>query len=1131
MYSNFIHLHSHSEYSLDIGFFSIGDYVRYCHENKFISAVITERFNLYSSIKFYKECENFSIKPIIGCEFFLEHNLNEYSRILILCKNKNGYQNLLRLISKAHTNNIINGIPILKYEWFLNINDGLIIIGLSFESDIGISLINDKYKTAIEFINFWTKIFKNNYYLSISKFGIPAESVYLDRLFNLKNIKDLALVAINEICFLRKKDFISYKSKIAMFDQERRIILDTEDTYFKNKYFKNEKEMFLLFEKEKNSLYNTLEITKRCNFKFNFKADYAPKYLKNKNSSNANILIKESLESLVKKLTLLDINDWKYYIKRLIMELKIITRVGFENYFLITYDFILWAKKNDIYVGPGRGSCSGSLVAYFLNITSIDPIKYNLLFERFLNKDRLSKPDFDIDFCIENRDLIIDYIYDEYKLENVAKIITYGCMNIKAVIRDIGRMLGYSYTFVNKLAKLLSNDIGISLKSEIIHNQNFKNEYDASYDIQKIINLSLKLEGIIKNIGTHAGGLVISPIKLITNIPLSLEEDSPLTQFDKNDSESIGFVKFDFLGLKNLTVIASIFDSISSYKSIFETNIFIIDELILNDKRTFELLQKGDTTGIFQLESYGIKSVIQKMKPNSFLDISALIALYRPGPLQSGMLTSFIKRRLGIEKIDYIHPRLKKILDETYGMIVYQEQVMLIAQIFSGYDLSLADFLRIAMSKKKNDEMLTHLEHFSNGAEIYKIDRETAKNVFYLVEKFAGYGFNKAHSVGYAYLTYNMAWLKANYTCIFISSLLSSDMYNHDNLDIFIKDAIHFNIKILTPDINRSFYNFTIHNKINIRYGFGALKNIGSTIIADILNNRSIFGPFKSFLNFLNRIEIETLSKKILQNLIYSGVFDKLNYFKFKLVLITAKVFDIYFNLKKTNLYKRKYSIDDYFKKIKKNFVYITSYKQNENKELNKLFPESFITTKIKFYKHEYNEILKLSYKSGIYSNIFILGIIKHIQIKKYLNEKVIIIHLTSINKIHKIEISYDRYLFIKDLITKNKILVFCCYLNNNALKELFIEDFYIFRAKFVKFLDIILINNFITNNFLKSLFNTISSNFIKGPTTIRFKIIFKNKIKIINLNFNLKILIHDDTLNNLKKFKEIKKLKLIYDF
>lgn len=1134
MFSKFIHLHSHSEYSLDIGFFNIADYVRCCHENKFESAVITERFNLYSSIKFYKECKNFSIKPIIGCEFFLEYNMDENSRILILCKNNNGYKNLLRLLSKAHTNNIIKGLPILKYEWLLNINEGLIIIGLSFESDIGISLINDKQINAKNYIKFWTKTFKSNYYLSISKLGLPAENVYLERLFNLKYTKHLTLVAINEVSFLRKKDFMPYKSKIAMFDQEKRIILDTEDIYFKNKYFKTENEMFLLFEKEKNSLYNTLEITKRCNFNFDFKKDYSPKYLKNKNYSNANILIKESLEELIKKLKTLDLKDWKYYINRLTTELKIITKVGFENYFLITYDFIFWARKNDIYVGPGRGSCSGSLVAYFLKITNIDPIRYNLLFERFLNKDRLSKPDFDIDFCIENRDLLIDYIYDEYKITNVAQIITFGCMNIKAVIRDIGRILGYAYTFVDKITKIISNDIGISLKSEIIHNQILKNEYDSSYDVQKIINLSLKLEGIIKNVGTHAGGLVISPIKLITNIPLSLdEENSPLTQFDKNDAESIGFVKFDFLGLKNLTVIASILDGISSYDSIVKyktsTNL-LLDDLIQNEKKTFELLQQGDTSGIFQLESSGIKSVIQRMKPNSFLDISALIALYRPGPLQSGMLTSFIKRKLGLEEIKYIHDRLKKILDETHGMIIYQEQVMLIAQIFSGYDLSLADFLRIAMSKKKNEEMLTHLEHFCNGAEIYKIDRNTAKEVFYLVEKFAGYGFNKAHSIGYAFLTYNMAWLKANYNCIFIASILSSDMYNHENLDIFVKDAFHFGIKLLTPDINRSFYNFTIYNKFSIRYGLGAIKNVGAIIISEIIENRSIFGSFKSFLDFLNRIDIDILSKKILQNLIYSGIFDKLDCFRFKLVLITAKIFDIYFNVNK-NINKKNYSIDDYFKKIKKTFTYITSYKQNENKEITNLFPESFIKNNINFYKHEYAEILKLSHKSGIYANIFILGKVNDTQIKNHLTGKKAIINITSINKKHEIEMSYDRYIFMKNLITKNKLLVFCCYLENRILKELFIEDFFIFRAKFIKFLDIILTKKFITETFLKKFFNTVKSNFIKGPTNIRFKIIIKNNIKTLLYNQNLTILIHDDLINNLKKFKEIEKLKLIYKF
>lgn len=1134
MYSNFIHLHAHSEYSLDLGFFSLNDYIKCCHENKLESAVITERFNLYSAIKFYKECLNFRIKPIIGCEFLLELSfIKEKSRIIVLCKNKEGYKNLLKLISKSNFSNIIDGIPTIKHEWFITTHLGLIVIGLSFESDIGISLINNKIEYVGELIYFWKKIFKNDYYLSISRLDIPAEFLYLERLFNTIMFKNINLVAVNEICFLRKKDFISYKSKLAMFDQEKRIINDIEDDYFKNKYFKSESEMNELFKNNKNALQNTIEISKKCNFIFDFKSDYAPKYLKNKKLSNANFLIKESLEGLKKYIKTLDYDEWKYYIKRLAMELKIITKVGFENYFLITYDFILWSRLNDIYVGPGRGSCSGSLVSYCLKITNIDPIRYNLLFERFLNKDRLSKPDFDIDFCIENRDLVIDYIYEEYKFKNVAQIITFGCMTVKAVIRDIGRVLGYSYKFIENLTKKMSGDFGISLKSEIINNKKFKNEYNESYDVQKIINLSLKIEGIIKNIGKHAGGLVISPVTLINHIPLSLEdENNPLTHFDKNDSDSIGFIKFDFLGLKNLSVITSVIETISSYLSIVNKNFTFTDEIMDIDKKTYELLQQGDTTGIFQLESIGIKSVIQKIKPNSILDISALIALYRPGPLQSGMLTSFIKRKLKIEKIDLLHKRLQKILDETYGMIIYQEQVMLIAQIFAGYDLSLADFLRVAMSKKKTEEMLQHLEIFCDGAEIYKIDRETSKNVFYMVEKFAGYGFNKAHSIGYSYLTYNLAWLKANYNIIFICALLSSDMYNHENLEIFLQDAKHFNIKIITPDINRSFYNFTIYEKYNIRYGLGAIKNVGSNIITEIIENRSIFGPFKSFINFLNRIEMEILSKKILQNLIYSGVFDKINCFRFKLVLITTKVFDLYFKFNKKNLYKKINLIDYYFKKLKKTFSYITSYKQEEYIEWVKLFPKSFKKMNINFYIHDNLSISDLSYKIGKYLNLFFLGIIKDIQIIKKINENFVTITIKSIKKEYKIKISYIRYLFIKDLIIKNKILVFCCYYSsNNELKELFIEDFYIFRTKFTKYIEIYITKRYVKNIFLKYFFSKISMNFIKGPSVLKIKILSKKQYKEIKYKEEFKILIHDDLINNLKSFNEIKNIKLIYYF
>ncbi len=702
MFSKFIHLHVHSEYTLDTGFFNISDYVKFCYENNLNSAVITEKFNLFSAIKFYKECLHFGIKPIIGCEVFVEHE-KTFSKIIFLSKNFNGYKNLSKLLSQSFFN-VKNGIPVIKKEWIPFLSTDLIAIGLSFESDIAKYIIKNKINEATEALNFWKKSFNNNYFLSITKFNLPIENNFIEKLYYFSKNKKINLITTNEVCFLRKNDFFSYKAKLSTFNINKQNMADKYDSYLKNKYFKSADEMLKLLNGRKELLYNTFEITKKCNIIFKFKNDYSPKYLNNNTKLTARYLTKTAIERLFCKLMIMPKIYWSIYITRLKKELTTINSVGFADYFLITYDYIKKAKENNIFVGPGRGSGSGSLTAHLLDITIIDPIKYNLLFERFLNTYRLSKPDFDIDFCIEGRDLIIDYIFDRYGSKNVAQIITYGIMAIKAVIRDSGRILGYPYFFVDKITKLISNNFDISIKSELIENNSIKIEYDNSYDVQKIINLAIKFEGMVKNISKHAGGLVISNTKFPAIMPVFLEENENkfITNFDKNDSENIGFSKFDFLGLKTLSILSSSVEIITAYQNVFKKYEFDIDYKInfLNEK-TFCLFQRGDTLGIFQLDSIGLKSVIQKMKPEKFFDIVALIALYRPGPLQSGMLKSFINRKLGIEKIYYAHKKLEKILNETYGMLVYQEQVMLIAQVIALYDIGFADFLRIAMTKKK----------------------------------------------------------------------------------------------------------------------------------------------------------------------------------------------------------------------------------------------------------------------------------------------------------------------------------------------------------------------------------------------------------------------------------------------
>jgi len=1131
--SDFVQLHVHSEYSLDIGFFCVDDYVKFCYENNISMASITERFNLCSIVKFYKKCIEFGIKPIIGCEFFVDYGLNGRSKILLLCQNLTGYRNLTKIIAKAYLNNLVDGIPVINRRWFLSLSEGLIVIGLAFESDIGKCLLSGNYLGACSYLKFWKKVFGNRYYLSVTKLGLEIEFIFYEHLFDFLEKNDVFLLSTNEVCFLRSIELLAYRSKIAIFDPDERVVLDISDSYFKNRYFKLYDEMFSIFSDMPEVLDNSFEVGKRCNLILDFSKDYAPKYLKKIEVSTEAFLVKISVEKLFEKLFVLDKRFWFIYIQRLEMELGVINRVGFANYFLVTHDFIVWAKQNDVLVGPGRGSGSGSLVAYLLSITDIDPIKYDLLFERFLNYERITSPDFDIDFCIESRDLVIDYIFDEYGFNNVAQIITFGCMTIKAVIRDVGRVLGYSYGFVNKVIKLVSGDFGLSLKSELLNNPELKSEYDASYDIQAVFNMSLKLEGIVKGIGKHAGGLVISPFSLLGFLPLSYDSDdySFMTQLDKIDAEAFGFVKFDFLGLKTLSIMSTVIETVLSYDEMEDIPFFDLEVMNLYDKRTYFLIQSADTIGIFQFESVGIKSVIQKIKPDVFSDIVALVALYRPGPLQSGMLYSFLLRKIGLEPIDYIHPRLESVLRETHGIVVYQEQVMLIAQVFSNYSISSADFLRIAMSKKNVEDMNVHLELFSQGAEVNGIDRATSREVYFIVEKFAGYGFNKAHSVGYALLAYNSAWLKANYNTIFLSTLLSSDMYNHDNVSLYINECVHFGIKIFLPDINRSFYCFTISDN-SIYYGLGSLPGVGLSIISEIVHNRCYYGPYNCFFDFLHRIDINLLSKKTLQSLIYSGVFDKLYKQRFKLVLISFKILDLYFKLESSSLYIMSSSfVDDYFNHMVKNMSYMIEYKQHEIRQQYDLISGLTFNNFFYFYKYDINLISKLSFNDGVYFNMFLCGVIEGIKFKRVYYERHVVLNIIGYNKVYELLISYFRYKSFGSLLKKGNFIVFIGYNRKNFLCEILVENFYLFRYKYVKYLDFVFYNSFISDVFLKHFFVYLSKKFISGNSTIRFKVSIGGKYRYIFFDKKFKIALHDDFIFFFSKMKEIKTIERVYSF
>lgn len=1127
--SNFIHLHAYSEYSLDVGFFKIEDYIKLCYINGYESAVLTERANLFSAVKFYKKCLDFGVKPIIGCEVFLECYDNSYSRAILLCKNYLGYKSLISVLSKSYFNCSNDDIPILKYKWLASVSDNIIVIGLSVYSDIGKSLLNNNFEKAKEFSDFWKSTFKDKYYLSITRVGYCGENLYFNRLIDFFNLNKINLIATNEVSFLNKEDSLAYRSKIAMFDLQCKHFSNIFDDSIENKYFKSNVEMNALFSDIPNVLINTLELSTRCNLFFKFGCDYSPKIFKKEMLSINSYMYFFMFNKLILDNFFFTFFDFDIYLNRLKTELHIITTVGFSNYFLVTSDFICWAKNLDIFVGPGRGSGTGSLVAYLLSITGIDPLRNDLLFERFLNKERLSSPDFDVDFCIEGRDLVMDYIFDFYGIKKVAQIVTFGCMTLKSVIRDVGRVLGYSYFFLDKIIKALSNDVKISLASELVNNPKVRAEYDASYDVQVVLNLSLKIEGIIKNIGKHAGGLVIASVELLDYLPLQFDffDSNLLTQLDKDDSEFLGFAKFDFLGLKTLTVFADVLESLCSYYSLKKNYFFFIDYFIFDDQRTYDLLDRGDTLGVFQFESYGIKSVLQKVSPYVFSDIVSLIALYRPGPLQSGLLLSFAKRKTGAEKIDYFHKKLIPILRETYGIIVYQEQVMLIAQIFSNYSLADSDLLRVVMSKKKTKGMETHLKNFCYGAELNGVDYYEAEDVFYLVEKFAGYGFNKAHSVGYGVLAYTASWFKANYNSIFLSSFLSSDMENIEDIDFYVNECSHFGITVLPPDVNRSFYCFTIVNANIMQAGFGIINGIGKSLIAEIIFSRSVYGFFNNFLDFLYRFDINLLTKKVIQALVYSGIFDKIHSSKFKLTLISNKFFDLY---RRSNEHASSIVfsfLDNFFYTFIKKFYYILGYKNVEFFNNRAFLGKKIYINPLIFYINDFIAITKLSHISGVYVNRFFLGVVNNFY---QLSDKFYNVVVSGLYDSRTIMFSIFRYKYNKDLIKPGKILVFAYFLKNKRLYELFIDDFYFFRNSFAKFLDIYFISSFLSDNFLNLFFNIIFNKSVKGSVLVRFFFFYYGELVCIKLPEKFKIYIHDDFINHLRRFKEVLDIKITYE-
>jgi len=888
---DFVHLRMHSEFSMVDGICRINPTLDRIAELKMPAVAFTDHINFCGLIKFYKKCRASGVKPIVGVDLLIneQDGEGENTRIAILCMNNQGYMNAKTLVSKAYQENQKRGIPIVDKQWFKTLNEGLIVLSGGKDGDVGKAILAGNHELAAENLGFWQSYFPGRYYIELQRTSRVGEGDYIHSVASFAQASGTPVVATNDVCFLQQSDFDAHEIRVCI--NQGRVLDDPRrpKKYSDQQYLKSAAEMQALFSDIPEAIENTIEIAKRCNLNLNLGEYFLPNYPIPDGLTIDQYFCQLSERGLEKRLDkLFDRSQTEFieqrvpYDQRLKIELDVINQMGFPGYFLIVADFIRWSKKNGIPVGPGRGSGAGSLVAYALDITDLDPLKYELLFERFLNPERVSMPDFDIDFCMDGRDRVIDYVAEKYGRNSVSQIITFGRLAAKAVIKDVGRVLSQPYGFVDKISKLIPFEIGMSLSKAWEQEAEIRSRYELEEEFQALWDMARKLEGITRNAGKHAGGVVISPGELTEFSALYCDESGEglVTQFDKDDVETAGLVKFDFLGLRTLTIIDWAVDTINNNLS-HDHDKIEIDRIDLDDQAVFGLLKAAKTTAVFQLESRGMKELIKKLLPSNFEDIIALVALFRPGPLGSGMVDDFINRKHGRQEVAYPHPDyqhqdLKTVLEPTYGIILYQEQVMQIAQVLANFTLGGADLLRRAMGKKKAEVMEQQRQIFMKGAIARDVDGDLAGHIFDLMEKFAGYGFNKSHSAAYALVSYQTAWLKTHYPAAFMAAVMSADMDNTEKVVTYVDDSKDMGLEIVPPDVNRGAYKFTIDGEKTIIYGIGAVKGVGEAAIQSIVDQRSEAGPYKDLFDFCNRIDLKKSNRRVLEALIRAGALDNL---------------------------------------------------------------------------------------------------------------------------------------------------------------------------------------------------------------------------------------------------------------
>jgi len=930
MSQSFVHLRLHTEFSLNDSVVRIKPLIAAVKEMGMAAVGVTDVCNFYGLIKFYTAAQGSGIKPIGGSDFWVRADEPDGKPYLVtlLAMNPKGYKSITELISLGYQKGQRLGKPYLDRAWIRDYSDGVIALSGGRLGDIGSNLLSGNTDVAAQLLAQWQSDFPNRFYLELQRTGRAGDEEYLHAAVALAGQYQCPVVATNDVRFLESSEFDVHETRVCIgescaLDDPRR-----EHRYSDQQYLRTPAEMAELFSDIPEALANTVEIAKRCNLEIELGNYYLPDFpipegfendaFFDKHLSYATLqdwaakemqakwqgkedtpeylgmlktnvfFQKISYEGLYWRLeTILpdtEAADYpeklKLYTDRLQFELDIIMQMGFPGYFLIVMDFIQWGKDNDIPVGPGRGSGAGSLVAYAQKITDLDPLLYDLLFERFLNPERVSMPDFDIDFCMEKRDQVISYVADTYGRDAVSQIITFGTMAAKAVVRDVARAQGKPYGLADKLSKMIPADPGMKLKVAFEQEEILRDFLAGDESAREIWDMALKLEGVTRNVGKHAGGVVIAPTKLTDFSPLYCDETGQglVTQYDKNDVESAGLVKFDFLGLRTLTIIDWAKKMIDRQRATLGEEPLVIEDIPLVDAKTFKLLKDAQTTAVFQLESRGMKDLISRLQPDNLEDLIALVALFRPGPLDSGMVDDFVNRKHGRAAVaypdaKYQHVKLEPILKPTYGVIVYQEQVMQIAQELAGYSLGGADMLRRAMGKKKPEEMAKQRTSFEDGAKGEGVDPTLAMKIFDLVEKFAGYGFNKSHSAAYALVSYQTAWLKAHYPAQFLAATMSSDMDKTEKVVTIIEECRHMKLNLLPPDVNRGEFHFSVDEECSIIYGLGAIKGLGEGPIENILEARKD-GPFTDLFDFCDRVDPRKVNKRALEALIRSGAFD-----------------------------------------------------------------------------------------------------------------------------------------------------------------------------------------------------------------------------------------------------------------